>query len=213
MLMNFNGNKLCAISITYSGINPNFHEICEIGIVPMNYNFDRDRRFNPLYLTIKSTNFELYDSQTANISKKDFIKIQSTGVDSLDAYDHIMKYIKSLKLKKTKFGTDRRIIPLVYNYGLFYSLMTSTFGPIAFQDMFHHWYRDLLPVAAAIQDYQVRKMVKELAFPKLDLGYISCQLSIPNRSLKGVLPTCVKIQRCYKKIVMEGSLGDPTTHG
>jgi DNA polymerase III alpha subunit (gram-positive type) len=106
-LVHINNNLLCVIDTETTGLDPDFNEIIQIAILPL----DNKLEFHPDYSVfeqkIKPKYPERIDTTHMTVTQRQLSDIMRTGIDSDTCEDLFRSWHKQLNL-----GLNKMIIPL-----------------------------------------------------------------------------------------------------
>lgn len=147
-LVHLNNNLLCAIDIETTGRNPNYHEIIQIAILPLD-NWYKPREDLPVFdQRICPQHMHRVDDEALQISKIQLQDICHTGLHPEKVYELFTYWFEKLKL-----GIHKKIVPLGYNVSAFdMPFIQQWMGADAYQTYFHGFARDAMTVANFLND-------------------------------------------------------------
>jgi DNA polymerase III epsilon subunit-like protein len=199
-LVHINNNLLCVIDTETTGLDPDFNEIIQIAILPL----DNKLEFHPDYgvfeQKIKPKYPERIDATHMTVTQRQLSDIMRTGIDSDTCEDLFRSWYKQLNL-----GLNKMIIPLGHNYGGFDAqFIRKWLGHDDYHNHFHGHYRDLQTSALFLADWSDFNATA-VPFPKLGLGAIAAKLSVEFESdqLHDALYDCIITARCYKQMILQ----------
>lgn len=167
-MTHLNGDLLCAMDVETTGLNPGFHEVYEIAIIPLDADFKPDRRYKPLDIMIMPDFPDKIDWSgiAACGNKKRLERAQAQGLTIESAHSLINRWFEGLQL------IGKKIAPLTHN-GIFdMAHLRSFLGQLTFDYMINtSQTRDTMYLARCINDLFDQK-VQNFPYPKVDLKYL-----------------------------------------
>lgn len=174
--LNWFNNMLCAIDVETTGLDPNFHEIWELAIIPLDSNCRPSNEYNPFMITIKPDAPDRIEWDGMGGNKKRLEKALESGFDTEVASKLFEDWVAALDLPLNKYGTKRnRIIPLGHNYQFDMAFIKAWLHPNIYELYFTPTYRDTLQVALYLNDLADFKGIN-FPFLKVDLAYLASTL-------------------------------------
>lgn len=175
-LQHLNGHLLCALDVETTGLEPGFHEIFDLAIVPLNDKFKPDRRFKPLSLTLQPIHEDRIDwdaaSRCGNVRALKQAIVE--GITYTAAITIINRWFQGLNL------LNKKIAPLTQNGMFDLPHIRAYLGPLTYESMFQ-WSetRDTMYLARSLNDLADTKGW-EYPFPKVDLKFMCHCMGIDN---------------------------------
>tara|TARA_R110002072_G_scaffold51010_2_gene136771 strand:+ start:73 stop:726 length:654 start_codon:yes stop_codon:yes gene_type:complete len=203
----WNRHQAVAFWLDVNGEDPHMNEIVRFGAMPLNYRFERDKS-RPFFGTeIRPDIPELVNMDCpsmVSLGKHRYTEICKRGIPQIELADYILKFYDDLKVSCNKYGNPTRILPVCFNFGLFYGFMVKLLGIHTYNHIFHPIHRDLLPLTAYFNDrYDARgQLVK---FPKLDFLYICSQMRI-DTSNREPLGRCLQLAECMRRLTYSANI-------
>lgn len=195
----FDGHLVCAMDIETTGDHFEKHDIWQFSCIPLDYNYDIDRRFKFLDILIKPSRPENIDwSVMARINQTTKVKkALAEGIDSDAAVEYIWEWFDNLKLPPYK-----RIVPLAANWSGLDKLFIQMFvGKENFNVMFDNRVRDVMVAAAYVNDRARFNCVAQ-PFKNLQLKELAKTLHIERHGvLHSAFDDAVLAAQVYKELV------------
>jgi DNA polymerase III epsilon subunit-like protein len=199
-MQHFNGNPCCVIDTETSGLDSTFHEILEIAIVPLDYNFEPWKGCLPFYLRMKPNHPERISPEAIRINKLDVAKCIANGVDQEAGSELLQEWIRKLNIPANKYGSPNRIMPLGQNYQFDKGFIQQWLGPATYDSMFHYHYRDTMVSALAMND-RAGYYAERIPFPKVNLQYLATTLGVKTLGAHNALHDALTTARVYQKLM------------
>lgn len=197
----WNGNHVCVIDTETTGLEPGYHEIVQICILPLDSKLNVRKDVLPFYINIKPDHPERADPKAMEVNKLDLLNICRTGVDHVAALDMFEEWFNTLGIPWNKYGSAQcKIIPLGHNYGFDKGHIHAWFGEAYYNEKFHYHYRDSMHVALALNDHASFK-AETVPFSKVNLSWLCKKLNVVNDKAHDALSDCVATAEVYKKLV------------
>jgi len=202
----WNGNQVCVVDTETTGLDPHWHEIIQICILPLDSNFVPRTDIVPFYVNLKPANPERADPAALKANKIRLSEIAISGHDKEKAKDLLATWIQKLGLSTTKWGTSKRIIPLGQNYPFDKGFIQAWLGIEEYDQIFDHRHRDTMTVGLYLND-RAGMHGESVPFPKVNLKYLCSQLKISHEHGHDSLQDCIVTAKAYRQMVAQGLLG------
>lgn len=204
-MIHWNGNQLCAIDTETTGLEPGYHEIIQIAILPLDSNIKPRRDVMPFYIEIIPDYPERADKKAMEINRLDFAKIAQRGHDREKAKDLLAEWVDGLGLPYTKYGNRKRVIPLGQNYAFDRSFIMSWLGTQTYEELFFYGYRDT-KVAAAFLNDKAAMHAEKVPYSKTSLSWLANKHNVVNEKAHDALSDCLTTAEVYRKMCQAGLL-------
>jgi DNA polymerase III epsilon subunit-like protein len=202
-MQHWNGNLLCAIDTETSGLDPFFHEILQICILPLDSNIEPLRDVLPFYLNFVPE----YPWRAApEALKKNKLKLHElalNGFDQIKAIDLFEEWIKKLGLPTTKYGTPKQIMPLGQNYSFDKPFIMKWLGVNMYNQYFNYQHHDTMVTAHYLND-RAAYHAERVPFNKTDLQWLCTTLNVQSERAHDALSDCLSVAGVYKKLLQRG---------
>lgn len=200
-MVHLNGNLLCAIDTETTGLDPHFHEIIQIAIVPLDHKMDVRKDILPFYVNLRPDFPERMDREAMKINK--IVDITTNSFDKIHAIDLLKEWIDKLKVPCNKYGIPKKITPLGQNFAFDKSFIIPWLGQALYDEWFDYHFRDTMTSALYLND-QASFHARDMPFHKVNLTWLCKQYCITNDRAHNALSDCVATAAVYKKMCMEG---------
>lgn len=206
-MQHWNGCQMCAIDIETSGLDPCFHEILQIAILPLTSGLEPRQDVVPFYMNFKPDYPERVDAKAMKINKLELTRLMREGIDKESAKDLLFEWIDRLKLPQNRSGYNRcKIIPLGHNYGAFdRGFITQWLGLDLYEEQFHYHHRDTMILLAYLNDKSAMHAEK-VRFSQINLTALCNKMNVKRERSHDALQDCLATAECYRKLVSEGLL-------
>jgi DNA polymerase III epsilon subunit-like protein len=196
-MIHLNGHLMCAIDTETSGLKPYHHDIIQISVIPLNYEYSPNQRYMPFMMDMAPSRPENVDMDALTINKKDYVKIINDGIAPHVACDLFYDWFDKLLLPEGK-----RIIPVASNWYFDSQFIIDWLGYETFNLIFDGRPRDLMVAAAFINDRAV-DMACQIPFPQLTIKKICNSLNIPHSdgTLHDATTDALLTAECYKRLL------------
>ncbi len=205
-MQHWNGNQVCVMDVETTGLDPNWHEMIQICILPLDSDLKPRQDVAPFYINLKPDNPERADPKALKINGLKLAEIAVSGYDREKARDLLEAWVAQLKLPATKWGTSKKIIPLGQNYPFDRSFIQAWLGNEEYNQYFDYHNRDTMCAALYLND-RAAMHGESVPFPKVNLKYLASQLKIQHDRGHDSLQDCVVTAKVYRAMVMQGLLG------
>lgn len=206
-MVHWNGNQVCCIDVETTGLDPYFHEIIQICILPLDSNFNPRKDVLPFYIEIQPEWPERISREAMKINKLDLAKIMERGHDKEKAKDLLQEWIEKLNLPYTKYGTRKKILSLGHCIASFdIPFIRQWLGVDLYNELFDHHIRDIASVVMYLND-KAAMHAEDIKFKKMRLAYIATAIGITHDRAHDALQDCLVEAQVWKKLVQQGLLG------
>lgn len=203
----WNGNQVCAIDCETTGLDPQWHEICQIAIVPLMHDFSmrKSEGIYPLVLKLKPNHPETVDPKAMTVNKQDLHDLLENGIDQEVAKVILREWTDKLGLPFTPSGVRKRIIPLGHNYDFDKSFIQAWLGQAEYDELFDYEIRDTKRVVAYIND-RASMRGEDIPFPHTKLTRVAFRLGVDATNAHDALQDCLITANVYRRL-MDWTMG------
>lgn len=200
----WNGNQACAIDTETTGIEPGYHEVIQVAVLPLDCNFDVRKDVMPFNVLIRPNHPERKE-RGVPYSKEYWERVMDTGYDPVAAFELFEEWYAQLKLGYKKYGSrQNQIFPIGMNYQFDkYHIQHWMGGPENYNFYIHYHYRDVMLAALTMNDIAAFK-AEDITFPKVGLASICSKLGVKNERAHDALSDCKATAECYKRLMSFG---------
>lgn len=202
-MQHWNGHLLCAIDTETSGLDPFWHEILQICILPLDSNIEPLQDHLPFYINLIPEHPERVSQEALNKNGLDMAELTLKGIDKVKAIDLFEDWIKQLKLPTTKYGTPKQLMPLGHNYSFDRAFIISWLGNDLYNQYFNYHHHDTMIAAHYLND-RAAFHAEKVPFSKTNLQWLCTTLNIKSERAHTALSDCVSTAQVYKKLLARG---------
>ena len=195
-MIHINSNQLCAIDVETTGLRPDFHEIHQVAILPLDSRIKPSRGILPFVLDIKIEYPERIERNAIKMPKAEFAKRQQRAIDQFTAADLLDEWFERLKLPLYK-----RICPLAQNWPFDRGFMIHWLGVDSYEHIFSPLYRDTMPAAmfhSDLADFRGEK----ITFVQYNLQYLCQKVNVVNEKAHDALQDCIATAEVYRRLLL-----------
>jgi len=205
-MQHWNGHLLCAIDTETSGLDPFFHEILQICILPLDSNIEPVRDVMPFYINLIPEYPERAESEALKKNKLSLTHLAANGFDKIMAIDMFEEWIVKLNLPCTKFGTPKQLMPLGQNYSFDKPFIMNWLGPSVYNQYFNYHHHDTMVTAHYLND-RAAYHCEKVPFSKTNLSWLSHVLNVKVERAHDALSDCLSVAGCYREMLKRGTIG------
>lgn len=204
-MVHWNHHQMCVIDTETTGLDPHFHEMIQICILPLDSNFKplRDKEGNgvmPFYINIKPEHPERISPEAMKVNQLSFTELARTGKDRLAAIDLFEKWVNDkLDLGVNKYGTPKKIMPLGQNYQFDKGFISRWLGDELYREYFHYHYRDTMIAANFLND-RAAFQAEKVPFSKTNLTWLAKELKVSYDRAHDALQDCLATAEVYRRL-------------
>lgn len=199
-MQHWNGHQLCAIDIETGGLDPSWHEILQICILPLDANCEIRQDIIPFCIDMKPehpTRVEPEARRKNGISLERMMR----GHDQDKAKDLLEDWVNKLKLPYTQYGNRKRIQPLGQGFSFDKGFIQAWLGIESYSSIFDGRHRDTEIVAAYLNDLAAMHAEK-VPFSKINLSWLCKELKVPLERAHDAMADCVATAEVYRKLIL-----------
>jgi DNA polymerase III epsilon subunit-like protein len=205
-MQHWNGCQVCVIDTETTGLDPHFHEIWEICILPVDSDFNVRKDVFPFHITMKPEHPERVNDEANRLSKGNIAKACREGHDQEKAKELLDHWWNKLDLPYNAYGSRQcTVIPLGQNYGYDRGFIQRWLGTDLYGDYFHYHYRDTMTTALYLND-RAASRGEPVPFSKVNLSYLASTLKIPHERAHTALDDCNVTRQVYQRMQKMGGL-------
>ena len=203
-MQHWNGHQMCAIDIETGGLDPYWHEILQICILPLDSNCEIRRDILPFYIDLRPEHPTRVEPEAR---KKNGISIERMmrGHNQDKAKDLLIHWINKLELPYTQYGRRKRIMPLGQGFHFDKPFIQQWLGLEQYSEIFDGRHRDTEIIAAYLNDLAAMHAEK-VPFSKINLAWICKELGVTLDRAHDAMADCVATAACYKKLIQRALL-------
>lgn len=200
-MQHWNGHQLVAIDIETGGLDPYYHEILQIAILPLDSNIQVRRDVMPFYIEMAPDYPQRVEPEAIKKNGLDLIRITGRGFDSDKAKDLLEDWVNKLKLPYTNYGNRKRLMPLAHNWQFDSAFIKRWLGMEMFSDIFDGRARDTQETAAYLNDRAAMRG-DVVPFSKINLSWLCNKLNVENAHAHDALQDCIATAEVYRRLLM-----------
>jgi len=200
-MQHLNGKLLCCIDTETTGLDPRFHEIWQLCILPLDARLNPSREHYPLLLLMKPEHPEYID-WNISVFKRNKAKIENAierGHDQIAAMDLFFDWVEKLKRPMNKYGNVTKLEPLGQNYAFDQGFIQQWLSIETYNEYFDYHYRDLMHAALYMND-KASFYAEKVPFSKVSLNWICDALGVVNHDAHDALSDCKATAECYRRL-------------
>ena len=191
--MTLHGNRLAAVDLETTGTTPDYHEIVQIAVVPLNESFIPSG--SPFVSWVRPEFPERAAIEAMDANGLDLQFLESTP-DSEKVATPLVEWIESLGLPQ-----DRRLIPISHKWTFEFSFLTAWLGQKLFESLFHYHARDAMTFALSLND-RMELLGHERPFERVSLHDLCQKLQVVNDHPHDALSDAVAEAEVYRRLLL-----------
>jgi DNA polymerase III epsilon subunit-like protein len=185
-------HKIAAIDVETTGLIAGYHEIIQIGVVPLDNTLKPDAA--PFYTNVRPCFPERMDIEAMSVNRLDYEALMDAPPQDR-VIDLLTEWIERLNLPH-----GGRLIPLSHNWTFEKSFLTAWLGPKGLDGLFHGHARDSMAYALSVKDkYALRG--KMTPFDSVSLPSLGEYFSIINENPHDALEDAKAGAAVYKALL------------
>lgn len=200
-----NGHQFCVMDLETGGRDPNWNEILQIAIVPLDADLNVRKDVIPFYIEMKPENPERVEKEALNVNKLELHKIMMRGHDPEKAKDMLRDWVSKLGLPTTRYGEPKRIIPVGANLYFDIPFFKQWLGIEMYDEFFYFHPRDVMVNALFLND-RAAFHGEPVPFSKVGLQWLARKLGVVVKEGRAhdALADCVQTAAVYRQMVLQG---------
>ena len=197
-LMHLNGNLMVAIDFETTGLTPGYHEIIQVGAVPLDSDFQPSTEIRPFYHNIAPEHPERAARGALTINGLDLADLMLNAPSKDKVADLFVEWFEALDLPATK-----NLVPLAHNWTFEKSFGLAWLGEELWNHIFHYHARDGMVLALGIKDRAAFASEPD-PFPRVSLSALCKILNIVNENQHDALGDAVAEAKVYRALLTHG---------
>ena len=182
-----------------TGLDPNKHDIIQIAVLALSYDFTPDKNIPPFYMLIKPAHYREgpeYKKEiepAMNVNKISLDRLMADGFHPHKASELFEEFWKMLG--------SQPLEPICQNYPFDSGFLKAWLGPISYSHYFSRYYRDTYCAARYIKDRASYMGEKDPFSEGLGLTKLANALKIEHQGrAHDALSDCVTTAEVYKRL-------------
>ena len=189
------GNLMAAIDCETSGLDPNYHEVIQIAIVPLDTEFEPLAEVKPFYTVVRPEYPERWCPKAAAAHKLDLDQLLMTAPERGRVEDDLYDWFQRLG-----FTGSQRLLPLAANWPFDKSFLNAWLGQKLVDELFHAHYRDPMELAVLMND-RACFMGEALPFNRANMKYLCEATGIENPNPHNALCDSITEGKVYREMM------------
>lgn len=205
-MQHWNGHQIAAIDVETSGLDPYWHEILQIAVLPLDSNLRPRTDIIPFNLDLKPEFPHRIEKEAIKVNKLDIQRICLRGHDQDKAIDMFEDWVSRLGLPYTPSGERKRIIPLAHNYCFDKPFIQRWLGVKRYSSIFDSRYRDTMSLSVFLND-RAAMHAEKVPYSKNNLSWLCTKLNVPLERAHDAMQDCAATAEVYRKLLQQGLIG------
>lgn len=205
-MQHWNNHQMVVVDLETSGLDPYYHEILQICILPLDSNIQPRKDVTPFYIELRPDFPQRIEKEAIRVNKLDINRICQRGFDQEKAKDLLDEWVNKLGLAYTAYGNRKRLIPLGQGIMFDIPFLKRWLGVTHFHEIFDSRVRDTEIAAVFLND--IAGMHAEVVpYSKVNLTWLCKQLKVPLDRAHDALQDCLATAEVYRRMLQRGLLG------
>lgn len=189
------GNVLASLDLETTGGTPGYHEVIQIGVVPLDRDLNPHPGVRPFYANIAPEFIERAEPEATAAHGLNLDELAITAPSKGKVIDLFNEWFDGLQLPLGK-----KLVPLVHNWAFENKFLTAWMGREMTEAIFHGHARDPMLVAAFINDRAVFAG-EQPVFERLKLGRMAERFRVHNERPHDALSDALTAAALYKAML------------
>jgi len=203
-MQHLNNNLLCAVDVETTGLDPSYHEIVEVAIVPLNGDLEPCKEIPAFHRVINPAHKDRAAKKSLGISGITQAALEAAPgpLETADAFANWFK-------KYVEGWSFRKIAPLAHNWKfdqafiqqwLGWDMDDPTRNKAWMDSFFEPRARDTMRVGVFVNDLAYLRN-QAFPFPKVNLAYMANIFEIPHERAHNAYHDALVTAELYKKLL------------
>jgi len=197
-LVHLNGNLLTAIDFETTGLIPGYHEIIQIGVVPLNADLRPNPELRPFYHNMAPKFPERSQAGAGQVHGLDLSDLMIHAPSSERVADLLVDWWERLDLPENK-----TIVPLGFNWEFETGHGRAWLGYELFNQLFHGHARDGMRLAIALND-RSSFAGEPVPFARVGLKALCKHFGVNNENPHDALSDAYAEAAVYRALLLHG---------
>ncbi len=199
-MVHTNGHLLCAVDVETTGLEPGFHDLIQVAVVPLDSKIKPIQGIVPFYMNMKPHYPENIDRGLLKSGKVRVMEIIESGIDADKAADFFDEWFEALNLPVTQ-NDHKKIMPLWSNGAFDRSFLEVWLGKEHYRNYFHFHERDTQVIALFLNDRYDHKAEFKVPFTRVGLSNLVDSLEVKNDMPHDALQDCLATADVYRALL------------
>ena len=204
-MSHWNGHQLCVLDTETTGVDPQYHEVVQVALVPLTSRLEIRKDVMPFSMYLKPESPQLADKDAMAKNRLSLSDLCLQGFDRDKAVDLLIAWKDKLGLGCTAYGTPKKIMLLGHNIGFDIAFMKKWMTSMVYEEQFDYHYRDTMIIANFLNDSAGLK-AETVPYSKVKLQWLANKLGVEydTNTAHDALVDCVITAKVYKKLCSVG---------
>lgn len=192
-MLTLNDNILAALDLETTGLLDGYHEIVQIGVVPLDHNLD-PMDISPFYMNVQPKHPERASKKAMEVNGLD-MEVLMRCPTIWQVADCFGEWFDTLGLP-----SDKKLIYLTQNAPFDIAFMKHWLGLRGFDKYFHRRGRDTMFMAAGLNDQAAWKN-RPIPFKRVGLKDLCQELGVQLDDHHDALADCIATAKVYREML------------
>ena len=194
-LAHLNGNLMVAIDFETTGDTAGYHEIIQIGVVPLDADLRPNKELRPFYHNIAPKHPERASMEASVIHGLNLADLMLNAPSSEKVADLLLEWFEALNLP-----VNKKLTPMAHNWAFECSFGKAWLGTKMFDHIFHFHPRDSMIFALSLKD-KAAFAGEPAPFNHVGLRYLCKHFGVINETPHDALSDALAEAEVYRALV------------
>lgn len=190
-----NGNVMAAVDVETTGQRAGYHEIIQIGILPLNSDLRPLESVRPFYTTVRPEHPERQERRAGYVHQININELVLHAPSADRVQDYLIEWFNKLDLP-----FDKRLAPLAHNWAFESGFLKAWLGVDMFDRIFHFHPHDSMTYAISTNAKAAFKG-EAAPFNAVGLGPLCRHFGIVNENPHDALSDCTAEAAVYRALL------------
>jgi DNA polymerase III epsilon subunit-like protein len=191
-LLSLNYNLMAAVDVETTGRMPGYHEIIQIGVQPLDSDFNPLDGVAPFNMNVAPEFIERAEREATTVHGLNLEELKATAPSQTRVVDMFVEWFQNLDLPFRK-----SLVPLAHNWAFEAGFLKAFLGMELFNECFHPHPRDSMLFCISLND-RASYRGDEIIFKQVSLTALCKQFGITNLNAHNALADAIAEAQLYR---------------